>query len=302
MFGKWFASTYTGSMIGAGANVFAVWSWVVANAGPDGLLEINPALLAAMIGEPVDDIEKAIAYLCAPDAKSRSSAEGGRRIVHVEAFLYSVVNHEKYRAMRDEERRRTQNREAQRRRRQKVTGADSQQASAQSAAVSPRQKTEDRDQKTEEELTSPPKVANRERKPPSPQAIEIAQHLFDSIAVHSPTLYADEAPAAVEKRLLGWCVPIGRALKAGEVTVEDARLCIDYAHHPSDPSASGKFSWHSNLLSGAALRKQWKKKKLLLDARRWRDSTTKAGRSRQPGEGFDFVGAGQAWDRAMGNQ
>ena len=77
VFGKWFASTYTGSMLGAGADVFAVWSWVIANAGPKGILEINPALLAAMIGEPVEAIETALAFLQAPDPRSRSDSEQG---------------------------------------------------------------------------------------------------------------------------------------------------------------------------------------------------------------------------------
>ena len=147
MFGKWFASTYTGSMLGAGSDVFAVWSWVIANAGPKGHLEINPALLAAMIGEPVERIQAAIDFLLTPDPNSRSSEEEGRRIVHEGACSYRVVNHAKYRAARSEEARRTQNREAKRRQRERAKSADSQHTSASVSNVSSGQpKTEDRRQ------------------------------------------------------------------------------------------------------------------------------------------------------------
>jgi len=168
MFGKWFASTYTGSMLGAGSDVFAVWSWVIANAGPKGHLEINPALLAAMIGEPVERIQAAIDFLLAPDPNSRSSEEEGRRIVHEGAFSYRVVNHAKYRAARSEEARRTQNREAKRRQRERAKSADSQHASASVSNVSSGQpKTEDRrqKQKTEAELVLAPAEPAKPKQP-----------------------------------------------------------------------------------------------------------------------------------------
>lgn len=98
MFGKWFAQAYTGSMMGSGSHVFAVWGWVVANAGKDGVLEINPKLLAAVIGDDESRIRDALDYLQSPDSSSRTRAEDGRRIVHVDAFTYRIVNHEKYRA------------------------------------------------------------------------------------------------------------------------------------------------------------------------------------------------------------
>lgn len=125
-YGKHFASMYEGSMIGAGAVVFAVWGYVIATGVPDwkgGLeVELNPKLLGFILGESVEEVAVAIEMLCAPDGESRSKEEGGRRLMRVGQFAYRVVNGAKYRAMRDEERRREANREAQQRKRRAVKG------------------------------------------------------------------------------------------------------------------------------------------------------------------------------------
>lgn len=133
MYGKHFASMYEGSMVGAGAVVFAVMGYIIANAVPDRTVgtqvELNPKLIAFILGEKQSEIEKAIEFLCATDANSRTKVEQGRRLVRLGQFSYRVVNGEKYRAMRDEEKRREQNREAKRRERLKngkpLTGEES---------------------------------------------------------------------------------------------------------------------------------------------------------------------------------
>lgn len=123
MYGKHFASMYERSMIGSGAIVFAVWGYVIATARPDAdvgaQVTLNPVLLAAILGEEVKDVEEAIEFLCAPDRRSTSKDEGGRRLIRLGEFDYRVVNYARYRAMRDEEKRREQNREAQARFREK---------------------------------------------------------------------------------------------------------------------------------------------------------------------------------------
>jgi hypothetical protein len=83
------------------------------------VVELNPVLLAAMIGEKAEDVEKGIKFLCSPDKSSRSKEEEGRRLVEVGPFLYRVVNGAKYRAIRDEETRLEQLRTAQRTHREK---------------------------------------------------------------------------------------------------------------------------------------------------------------------------------------
>lgn len=121
-FGKHHESMYDGSMIGAGAEVFAVWGYVISKMKPgkDGMqVELNPKLLAFTLGEPEQEIRDAIVFLCAPDPHSRTKDEAGRRLVRLDEFAYKVVNGMKYRWIRDEETRRQQNRDAQARYREK---------------------------------------------------------------------------------------------------------------------------------------------------------------------------------------
>lgn len=120
MFGKFFASTFTGSLFGSGPDVFAVWGYVIANT-VDATVELNPHLLSAVLGAPVERVDAAIVFLTQPDPQSRSQASQGRRLIHESAFQYHVVNHDRYRQLRNEEDRRAYNREAKRRERLKLT-------------------------------------------------------------------------------------------------------------------------------------------------------------------------------------
>ena len=119
MFGKLFESTFTGSMFGAGADIFAVWSYVIAHTS-GGTVELNPAMVGAVIGMKPAAVSEVIKYLCAPDPRSRSQEEDGRRIIHEGGFQYRVVNHFKYRAIKNSEERKEYNREAKRRERSRV--------------------------------------------------------------------------------------------------------------------------------------------------------------------------------------
>jgi hypothetical protein len=97
---------YTGSMIGSGAAVFAVMGYVIANTNSrSSLVELNPALLAFIIGEPETAIVAAIEKLCATDAKSRQKVEDGRRLIRRGEFEYFVVNFRHYRDLLRKEQR-----------------------------------------------------------------------------------------------------------------------------------------------------------------------------------------------------
>jgi hypothetical protein len=124
MYGKIFASMFTGSMMGAGGHVHSTMVYAIANADESGFVELNPGLLAVVIGEPHERIDKAITYLCAPDTNSRTPDEEGRRLVQEGQFLYRIVNYGKYRAVRDKETRRRQTREAVQRYREKKKRAN----------------------------------------------------------------------------------------------------------------------------------------------------------------------------------
>lgn len=105
---------YERSMIGSGAAVYAVWGYVIATMKPDKAVgmqvTLNPALLAVVIGEKESVMQSAIDYLCAPDARSTTPDEGGRRLVKLGMFDYRVVNGAKYTKIRSEEERREYNR------------------------------------------------------------------------------------------------------------------------------------------------------------------------------------------------
>lgn len=88
-------------MIGSGAAVFAVWGYVIAHMRPPKFeVELNPVLLAFILGEPEEVVVKAIEKLCSPDVRSRSKAEDGRRLIKLGEYLYHVVNGETYNAIR----------------------------------------------------------------------------------------------------------------------------------------------------------------------------------------------------------
>ena len=108
MYGKIFASTFSGSMVGAGPDVFAVWAFALAQV-VNSRVELNPRLLAPVLGTTQDRVEAAIEYLGRPDADSRNPAEEGRRLIREGQYQYRVVSHEIYQAIRNEEERRNYN-------------------------------------------------------------------------------------------------------------------------------------------------------------------------------------------------
>ena len=87
-------------MVGAGSNVFAVWSYCIAK-NRCGFVELNPRLLAFIIGEKEPEIVKAIETLCQPDKGSRSHDEDGRRLVRDGEYQYRMVNWAKYDGMKN---------------------------------------------------------------------------------------------------------------------------------------------------------------------------------------------------------
>src|ERR671924_589716 len=104
-YGPMYESMYTGSMVGSGSDVFAVWGYVIAHVR-HGEVELNPVLLATILGTTVEAVDRAIARLCEPDPRSRNPAEDGRRLVFLRAMQYRVVSAEKYKLKREVDSRR----------------------------------------------------------------------------------------------------------------------------------------------------------------------------------------------------
>ena len=120
MYGKIYEQTFTGSMAGTGSDVFALWSYVIAHTKPDSMVEINPMIVGAQIGTPIDRIEKAIEYLCSPDARSRSKTYNGCRLIRKGEYIYFVPQSAKYRGLANNQARRQYWAEKQRERRQRL--------------------------------------------------------------------------------------------------------------------------------------------------------------------------------------
>ena len=118
-YGRIFESMYAGSMVGAGLAVFALWPYVISHMRGHveygALIELNPELLGFVLGCQPKEIEGAIKYLEAPDERSRTPVEEGRRLVRLGRFLYRVVNGGEYLRIRKAEANRQMHREAQQR-------------------------------------------------------------------------------------------------------------------------------------------------------------------------------------------
>jgi len=111
---------YTGSMVGAGADVFAIWPYLLANMDQDGLVRVNLTLLPLIMGMTVESINNALDYLQQPDPFSKSPDEDGRRLKKLGGMDYLVVNAKYYNKIRKAEDRRQQLKDAQQRQRDKV--------------------------------------------------------------------------------------------------------------------------------------------------------------------------------------
>jgi hypothetical protein len=99
-------------MFGAGTDVFAVWGYIIANT-VNSTVEINPQLLASILGSTPERVESALEFLCAPDPRSRNDEHEGRRLLKQGPFQYYVVSHQHYRDIRNEDERRAYNRRKQ---------------------------------------------------------------------------------------------------------------------------------------------------------------------------------------------
>lgn len=124
IYGKLFRKMFHGSMVGSGAPVFAVMSYVVSHMSPardrEEYVTLNPIELGAILGERVEVVEEAIGKLCAVDAMTDTPGHEGRRIEKRSGYEYWVVNGRYYREMIDEEDRREKAAVRQRRHRERV--------------------------------------------------------------------------------------------------------------------------------------------------------------------------------------
>lgn len=121
MYAKIFTSIYQGTLRG-NTHGLVVFTNLLAHADSDGWVDIHPRAIAEEVGLPIDAVKAALLMLESPDPESRSPDMEGRRIARIDEHRdwgWRIVNHAKYRAIRNEEDRREQNRLAQARWREK---------------------------------------------------------------------------------------------------------------------------------------------------------------------------------------
>ena len=117
-FTKLFSSITESTVWCEPAHTRLVWITMLAMADRKGRVWASVPGLANRARVPVEDTEKALATFMAPDRYSRTPEYDGRRIEPIDGG-WRLLNHAKYRDIRDEEERREQNREAQERHRKK---------------------------------------------------------------------------------------------------------------------------------------------------------------------------------------
>jgi hypothetical protein len=98
-------------MRGKGSPFFAVWGYVISHMRPDRKpatemqVDLNPEIIAFLLGEKEEVVAAKISEMCKPDLKSRTPDLEGRKLVKLGEYTYTVVNGLTYRRIRNEEER-----------------------------------------------------------------------------------------------------------------------------------------------------------------------------------------------------
>lgn len=103
MYGKIFASLFTGSMRGKG-DLQLVFMYMLANASRDGVCDFMPQCIADATGKTIEVVQDSLRQLESPDNMSRTKTEDGRRIKRIDderPWGWVIVNYEMYRQIAD---------------------------------------------------------------------------------------------------------------------------------------------------------------------------------------------------------
>jgi hypothetical protein len=95
-----FASLTTGTLCGRWPDV-GLFPILLSLADRHGVVDVTTAYLAVVTGLPLDEVTACLQRFCQPDPYSRSSAEGGARLVLIDPenrnWGWRIVNHGRYR-------------------------------------------------------------------------------------------------------------------------------------------------------------------------------------------------------------
>lgn len=113
MFAKVFQQIFDSS-IANDCKVRHVFMDLLVLADSDGVVDMTVDAIARRTNAPLDEVQKAIAALCKPDASSRTKEHEGRRMIPLDAnrdWGWIIVSYPTYRAMHSEEMRRSYHRQ-----------------------------------------------------------------------------------------------------------------------------------------------------------------------------------------------
>ena len=99
MYGKIFASMYTGTLYGQWQALVTMQQLIVL-ADADGIVDMTPPAIAAVTSIPLEIIKQGLDVLAAPDEYTRTPGSDGKRIELIDAHRpwgWHIVNHAKYR-------------------------------------------------------------------------------------------------------------------------------------------------------------------------------------------------------------
>ncbi len=101
MYGKIFASLFTGSMRGKG-DLQLVFTYMISNATEEGICDFTPQCISDATGKPIDLIERCLTELESPDEMSRTRSDDGRRIRKLDPsrpWGWHIINYQMYRSI-----------------------------------------------------------------------------------------------------------------------------------------------------------------------------------------------------------
>lgn len=108
MYAKIFESIYDGTLV-EDWRALVTFEQMLILSDPDGILDVTAASISRRTGIPLKIINAGIDVLEKPDPNSRTPDEGGRRVVRLDqhrAWGWRIVNHKKYKGIRNAQDRR----------------------------------------------------------------------------------------------------------------------------------------------------------------------------------------------------
>ncbi len=234
-----------------------VWLGLMVMADETGHVHSSRRGLMHACAVAEDEFEEAMRVLEGPDPDSCTEDDDGRRIQRVEGGWF-VLNHASYRDRETDQKVKARERSRRHRERRKasrdVTQRDATLRNVTQRDATSRERNISLEAEAEAEAEAEVKIMSPAKPATLPQpAIDLAQHLYDSIRGFKPDFRAGWKPARLERCLRAWANDIRLAHEQDRVSWDRLRAAIDWVYR-----GDGAW-WRGKIESGAKLRKQLEK-------------------------------------------